>query len=302
MALRKWKRKVDIWVRLTSEQISPGEQALRLLEKLDDEAALELEEADLNRFDCEKGVENLIDALKTFEEHGLFRKADVIRQYENIKRKAGEQVHAYIRRFVRLERLLGHTKVEPYPEDVRTLKLIDSIGLDERSMKVVLTSAGTEYNFERVVQALDFHYPASATVTGARQSSGADASGGRRGGGRFQRRGTGRGRGGGYPRRNDNPGRWKRSGTHLTGEEADEPLEEQWPDEQDDGLVPADPADYPEDDGEPFPDEDQEEEIPEEEDTSVLTTECLNYIDQLALREDITEEQHQILSACSQQL
>jgi hypothetical protein len=58
--LRKWKRKVDIWLKRVKNCLPPNEQALELLGALTGPAVEELSTVDPDVFDHPEGVKRLI--------------------------------------------------------------------------------------------------------------------------------------------------------------------------------------------------------------------------------------------------
>eukprot|EP00435_Cladocopium_sp_Y103_P045359 s257_g13.t1 len=105
--LRHYRRKLWRWVRITKDFLPPNKQALRAREQLRGEAGVEFEEIDNSRFDCENGVQVLLDDCR------------VIREFESIGRLQGESVHAFVRRFRLTERKLQENRVHQYPEEAR---------------------------------------------------------------------------------------------------------------------------------------------------------------------------------------
>ena len=165
--LRHYRRKLWRWVRITKEFLPPNEQALRAREQLRGEAEIEFEEVDDSRFDCENGIQVLLDDLEvSFGEKELFRQGGVIREFESIGRLQGESVHAFVRRFRLTERKLQDNRVHQYPEEARVIKLLDGLRLDERSTASLLLAAGNQYKMQLILDAIRIQYPAGMSITG----------------------------------------------------------------------------------------------------------------------------------------
>ena len=63
--MRRYERKVEIRKRITKRMIPPAEQALRLLEKLEDEAADALAETPISHYDDEDGMQRRLQDIRT---------------------------------------------------------------------------------------------------------------------------------------------------------------------------------------------------------------------------------------------
>ncbi|CAE7400233.1 FMN2 [Symbiodinium sp. KB8] len=165
--LRHYKRRLNRWVRITREFLPPGEQALRALEQLSGEAELEFEEVPDDRFDNDNGIKLLLEDLEAaFGEREIFRQGGVIREFESICRLQGESVTAFVRRFQLLERKLQDSRVPSYPEQARTIKLLDGLKLDERAVASLLLAAGNKYQMKPILEAIRVQYPPGMSVTG----------------------------------------------------------------------------------------------------------------------------------------
>ena len=62
--MRRYERKVQMWKRMTKRMSPPTEQAFRLLEKLEDEAADALAETPISNYDAEGGMQRLLEDLR----------------------------------------------------------------------------------------------------------------------------------------------------------------------------------------------------------------------------------------------
>ena len=165
--LRHYRRALRRWTTITREFLPANEQALRALDALTGEAALELEEVDDERYNTDTGIQQLLDDLEiSFGERELFRRGGLIREYESLTRVQGESVCAFLRRFRLYERKLKDAQVPPYPDETRAVKLLDGLRLDERVTSQLLLAAGNRYSFQALVEAIHIQYPAGLTLTG----------------------------------------------------------------------------------------------------------------------------------------
>eukprot|EP00913_Durusdinium_trenchii_P002873 g2660.t1 len=163
--LRHYKKALGRWQMITQEFLPRNEQALRALDALTDAAALEVEEVSDDRYNCDRGLELLIEDLSVaFCEKELFRRGGLIREYESLTRMQGESVTAFVRRFRLYERKLKDAKLEPYPDETRAIKLLDGLKLDERATSSLLLAATNRYNFDPLIEAIRVQYPAVLTL------------------------------------------------------------------------------------------------------------------------------------------
>lgn len=199
--LRHYKRALQRWVTITRDFLPANEQALRALDALQGDAALELEEIDDSRYNHADGITTLLEDLAvSFGEKELFRKGGLIREFEGMVRVQGESVQAYVRRFRLMERKLQDARIPQYPSETRAVKLLDGLRLSETATAQLLLAAGNRYEFGALVDAIRVHYPAGLTLTGmTRHPAPLHTNSGRhrgRGGG-HSHAGKGKGRSGG---------------------------------------------------------------------------------------------------------
>ena len=155
------------WVNITKEFLPANEQALRAVDALTGDAALELEEVEDSRYDQEQGIQTLLADLEiSFGEKELFRKGGRIREFESLVRVQGESVNAFVRRFRLMERKLKDAQLPQYPEETRAVKLLDGLKLEERATAQLLLAAGNKYNFQALLDAIKIQYPPGLTLTG----------------------------------------------------------------------------------------------------------------------------------------
>lgn len=57
--LKRWKRRVDIWLKITSELCPRKEAMMRLLERFSGDAAEEIEDTPVDKYYCDDGLEKL---------------------------------------------------------------------------------------------------------------------------------------------------------------------------------------------------------------------------------------------------
>jgi hypothetical protein len=165
--LRHYARALKRWTTITCEFLPRNEQALRALDALTGDAALELEEVDDSRYNHKNGIDTLLQDLGvSFGEKEIFRKGGLIREFESMVRVQGESVTAFVRRFRLMERKLQDAKIPQYPSETRAVKLLDGLRLDERATSQLLLAAGNKYDFQALVDAIRVQYPPGLTLTG----------------------------------------------------------------------------------------------------------------------------------------
>ena len=165
--LRHYARALRRWTTITQEYLPKNEQALRALDALTGDAALEFEEVDDSKYNTKDGIETLLKDLSvSFGEKEIFRKGGLIREFESMVRVQGESVTAFVRRFRLMERKLQDAKIPQYPSETRAVKLLDGLRLDERATSQLLLAAGNKYDFQSLVDAIRVQYPPGLTLTG----------------------------------------------------------------------------------------------------------------------------------------
>ena len=164
MAFTKYKRKVEIYVLLAKPYIPKNEMALRLVKDLNDDAAEEIEpwieENGMEHFDCEEGVDRIIEALEpAFGERKLKKKTNLISAFEAILRDDGEALSRFVDRFKRTERQLIATGIARYDDEVRAHKLMTASRISVNVRNTLLATAGHVYSFARIEDAIKVIYP-----------------------------------------------------------------------------------------------------------------------------------------------
>ena len=61
--LRHYRKRLWRWVKLTKEFLPPNEQAMRARDRMEDDAETELFDIDDSRYDCEDGIQKLLEDL-----------------------------------------------------------------------------------------------------------------------------------------------------------------------------------------------------------------------------------------------
>ena len=140
---RKYTRSVRIWQQLVSPYLPKSEQALRLLNKITDEAALILEFDDIKDFYVDGGIDVLLGRLEPhFNQRQINTLAEDLIAFENFNRSPGETIAKAITRMLVLETRLRTHQIPLLPDKVRTVKLLRAMKLDERGVQSVLSSTG----------------------------------------------------------------------------------------------------------------------------------------------------------------
>ena len=152
---------------ITSEYLPKSEQALRALDALTGDAALEVEEIPDSKYFRDDGIEILLKDLEVaFGEREIYRRGGLIREFENLSRMQGESVDAFVRRYKLYERKLQDAKIAAYPSETRAVKLLDGLRLSEQATSQLLLAAGNRYDMDAILNALKVQYPPGLTLTG----------------------------------------------------------------------------------------------------------------------------------------
>ena len=138
----RYVRRVEIWRFMAKDFAPPEELALKLLEKLDKDAADEFEHELVLTFAVPDGIDKILARLSVFKTKQIHASSDVIRKFEHLARDPGESIHKHIRHFKNVERELRKYSFERYLEYARCVKLLDGSKLSEEALRTVLTSAG----------------------------------------------------------------------------------------------------------------------------------------------------------------
>ena len=126
--------------------LPPEEAALRLLERIEAQAADVLEFQPVSRYYAADGIDRIIEDLKPdFEEKAVHLIGSLTRRYEGIAREAGESIYTYVMRFRHLEAEMTANLLPKYPEYSRVLKLLDGSRLSDDTIARVLTATGNKY-------------------------------------------------------------------------------------------------------------------------------------------------------------
>ena len=90
--LRHYRRALERWCLITAEYLPKSEQALRALDSLTGDAALEVEEIPDSKYFRDDGIEVLLKDLEAaFGEREIYRRGGLIREFENLSRMQGER-------------------------------------------------------------------------------------------------------------------------------------------------------------------------------------------------------------------
>eukprot|EP00971_Amphidinium_carterae_P240038 4765824-Amphidinium_carterae.1 len=98
------------------------EIALVLLEALHGDSALLCQDIPLARLYTADGVNYLLSHLAPMEQQRIHGYHQAMRNYENIRRQAGEQVRAYHARFLACEHQLLRLGLTSYQSESRAIK------------------------------------------------------------------------------------------------------------------------------------------------------------------------------------
>ncbi|CAK9000573.1 Retrovirus-related Pol polyprotein from transposon RE1 (Retro element 1) (AtRE1) [Includes: Protease RE1 [Durusdinium trenchii] len=153
--LRHYRRALERWCLITAEYLPKSEQALRALDSLTGDAALEVEEIPDSKYFRDDGIEVLLKDLEAaFGEREIYR------------RGCRASVDAFVRRYKLYERKLQDAKVAAYPSETRAVKLLDGLRMSEQATSQLLLAARNRYDMDAILNALKVQYPPGLTLTG----------------------------------------------------------------------------------------------------------------------------------------
>ena len=139
-AYSKFAKKVSLWRIQVSSYMTPREAALMLYTSLSGEAETELEHAPIESINSEKGIDFILETLRTpMEQKLVFQKRKFLSEYENIQRQQAEGLRAFSNRYRRAERNLRAVGVEVgqmYDNDSRGNRLLERARLSPLGFRV----------------------------------------------------------------------------------------------------------------------------------------------------------------------
>lgn len=162
-AYSKYCKKVQIWEIQLRSFATKREQALLLYNSLTGDAEQELEHVNIEEIYNDKGIEIILQKLKTpFEQRSIFQKRKYLHEYETLRRYPGELIRTYISRFrrsIRNLRAVGVDVTATYDGEALGSRLLDRSGLTVESQRLVLIGTSQSLELETVAEALTLQYP-----------------------------------------------------------------------------------------------------------------------------------------------
>ena len=160
----RWLRAIEAYQLQARAYLSPEEQALAVIAKLDGEALDELEpwleQYGMAHFFVPEGIDMVITILDAqFKEKPMLKKGRALANFETIRRMDNEGLQKYAARFSRTEQCLVATGVNRLDEEARASKLLQTARLSQQVRNTHLVTAGHVYNFDRIVDAIKLLYP-----------------------------------------------------------------------------------------------------------------------------------------------
>ena len=154
-AYSKYAKKVALWRIQVASYMTPREAALLLYTSLSGEAETELEHAPIDSINTDKGIDYILETLRTpMEQKLVFQKRKFLNEYENIQRQPGEGLRAYSNRYRRSERNLKAVGVEVaqmYDDDSRGNRLLERARLSPQDQRLILVASRYSLAFEDAV-------------------------------------------------------------------------------------------------------------------------------------------------------
>eukprot|EP00971_Amphidinium_carterae_P101250 2003689-Amphidinium_carterae.1 len=158
-ALRLWIRKVEAWQVRVQHWTPAEEHGLMLLERISGAGALLLQEIPLKEFATATGVEKIIECLRVLDPKPVQKVAQVLREYENLRRAPQELMRAYIARFMNAELKLQRLEVSAYSGQARAFKLLQGANITQHDTRQILASNDNEWTFDGLRKALEVQFP-----------------------------------------------------------------------------------------------------------------------------------------------
>ena len=107
-AFDRWERKVSVWRLQVAAYMPANDAAMTLLASLKGKAEEELESCDLATINCEQGIDNILNTLRsTLQTRTIYQKRRFIHEFEHASRFNNESIRAFVNRYQRIERPCG---------------------------------------------------------------------------------------------------------------------------------------------------------------------------------------------------
>ena len=162
VVIKRWKKEVKVWVKLSAPYLPPDEQGLRLWQALKGKAQEKIyERDDEDTYSVENGVQVLVATIDSlFGQDEMIDLGDRLDQFfesSHISRKDSESVKDHIDRFE-----TAYAKIEAIGESLsirsRAQRLMKGMRLDKRDMREMLQLSGG-WNYEELTKHLRIYSP-----------------------------------------------------------------------------------------------------------------------------------------------
>ena len=134
-----------------------------LYTSLSGEAETELEHAPIESINSDKGIDFILETLRTpMEQKLVFQKRKFLSEYENIQRQQAEGLRAFSNRYRRAERNLRAVGVEVgqmYDNDSRGNRLLERARLSPQDQRLILVGSRYSLAFEDISESMHMQYP-----------------------------------------------------------------------------------------------------------------------------------------------
>eukprot|EP00971_Amphidinium_carterae_P350126 6491396-Amphidinium_carterae.1 len=141
---------------------------LLLLDALQGDAALIVQEENIQRIAQPDGVEYLLHKLRALEEKQVQSLGGAMRLYEGLRRQQGEGIRSFVARWLAAEAHLSRLGLGVYTGEARAHKFLSACNLVPGDYRMILTATVNTYSFDQLRMALEIQFPVQPPADRAR--------------------------------------------------------------------------------------------------------------------------------------
>eukprot|EP00971_Amphidinium_carterae_P119813 2373452-Amphidinium_carterae.1 len=161
-------RKVEAWRSRVQHWAPADEHTLMLIERISGAGAMLLQEVPLKEFATPSGVDRVFECLRVLDPKPVQQVAQVLREYENLRRAPQELMRSYVARFMNAELKLQRLEVTSYSGQARAYKLLQGANISQHDIRQVLASNDNEWTFDGLRKALEVQFPGAVPGGGGK--------------------------------------------------------------------------------------------------------------------------------------
>ena len=155
----RWVRKVQMWEVRVRHYKPLAEAALDLADVITGDAAPLIENIPWREINREDGIKRITDTLKVFDEQTVYQLGELMFQYEQFRRRQGETLFAMVARFEQLELRCSRASLDLFKDSARAFRLLRVACLTPEHRRGILTTAGHDWDYSKLVQAMRTQWP-----------------------------------------------------------------------------------------------------------------------------------------------